>query len=397
MVKNEFFKRTILDWAIFVLLIQVFATSVIALDPGKKLRYFVPIYSSQGTHISTVEQTIFHPDFVWPKVFGVVFGVFVFYSIAGLLSSKKLIRFGILAFLGAGPIISIIGLVDMAWRPIIYFNKIISNISEKIPKIGLNLPGTERGINANALAGILILIFPLCFIFFTSHVKRKKGNYLTSSKLINLIFFYLTLLVMGSLLFLTQSKGAWIGLIVSIWILFLSWKSKKRSILLILLLVIFVLSLNLIKPASIIDEIKEDISLRTRWWIVGVQTVNDHPLWGIGLNCMRTLPEIDSTHVHNHLLNTAAELGIPALVAYLAILIGSGYMCYQIWDKSNIKWMKLAAQGLACGQLAHFIFGIGDSISLGAKPGMIFWYSLGLITAIHSYTIKEAQKHTQKK
>ena len=154
-------------------------------------------------------------------------------------------------------------------------------------------------------------------------------------------------------------------------------------------MLIFILLLNLVKPVSIINEFKKDILAREPWWKIGFQTVKDHPFSGIGLNWMRKSNGIDSTHVHNHFLHTAAELGIPALIAYLAILIGAVYMAYYVWNKSNIGWMRIAARGLACGQIAHIIFGIGDSISLGAKPGVFFWFSLGLITAIYNFTLKK--------
>lgn len=369
-VKKEFIERTILDWAIAILLIQVFATCIIVPDLSFSL----------------------------PKIAGVLFGVFFFYSAVALLISRKLIKFGIAAFLGGGLILSVISVVDMVWLPIVYFNKIIPKIAEKSPKIKWNLPGAEQGINPNALAGILILIFPLCLLLFFSHLKGKKENYLISYRLFNFIFFFLNFVVMGSVLFFTQSKGGWIGLIVGIWILFLSWKLKKISIILIFLLAVFIFSLNLVNPGLIIDEVKEDILVREPWWKVGIQTISDHSFFGIGMNCIRKVPEVYyGIHIHNHFLHTAAELGIPALIAYLAILIGAGYMFYQIWRKSNIGWMKIAAQGLICGQLAHFIFGIFDSIPLGAKVGIFFWFSLGLITAMYNLTIKEVQAPVEAK
>ena len=75
-------------------------------------------------------------------------------------------------------------------------------------------------------------------------------------------------------------------------------------------------------------------------------------------------------------------------MAYLAILIGAGFMCFDIWRKSNIGWMRMTALGLGCGQLAHLIFGMADSIPLGAKVGIFFWFSLALITAMYNYMLK---------
>ena len=365
MVKKRFFERTILDWAIAVLLIQIFMTILFA----------------------------YNPEFSRPKIFGVLFTIFFFYAIVALLSTETLIKFSLLFFLGGGLILSVFSIVNMNWYPITHFNKIIPEISEYIPKINWNLPGAERGINPNALAGILILVFPLSVLLLLSNLKGKEDNRLISNKLFSWVVYSVSFCLMGSIVFFTQSKGGWTGLLVGMWILFLSWKSKKRSLLLFLLIAILIFSFTIIRPASLINEIKTDISVRKPWLVVGIQTVSDHPIVGIGLNWMRKTSWIDSTHVHNHFLNTAAELGIPALVAYLSILIGAGYMSYQIWLKSNIVWIRTATKGLACGQLAHLIFGIGDSIPLGAKPGIFFWFSLGLIASMYNFTMKSQMVH----
>jgi len=62
-------------------------------------------------------------------------------------------------------------------------------------------------------------------------------------------------------------------------------------------------------------------------------------------------------------------------------------MCVQILRKSKTQWQRMTALGLGCGQLAHFIFGIADSIPLGAKVGIFFWFSLALISSIYNYVL----------
>jgi O-antigen ligase len=144
----------------------------------------------------------------------------------------------------------------------------------------------------------------------------------------------------------------------------------------------------LVKGNAVKDYIAEKkIGVREPFWMAGIKTIKEYPLSGIGMNRIRLLPSVgyESSHVHNQLIHTAAELGIPALVAYLAILIGAGWMCYKVWLQSGVGWMRAAALGLGAGQMAHFVFGMGDSIPLGAKPGVFFWFSLALITAMFNY------------
>ena len=61
-------------------------------------------------------------------------------------------------------------------------------------------------------------------------------------------------------------------------------------------------------------------------------------------------------------------------------------MCVEVWRKGKDEFMRMSVLGLGAGQFAHVIFGLGDSIPLGAKVGFVFWVSLALITAIYNYT-----------
>jgi hypothetical protein len=362
-VKRRFFERNILDWAIVVLLAQVISTIIIIPNLGSSL----------------------------PKIAGILFGLAFFYAIIGLIKTEKLIKLGILCFLTAGLLLSIIGILGIQWDTSeIYSDKIIPKIEKIIPRIDWNLPGAEEGFNSNAIGGTLILIIPLCLILFISYIKGKDESYLISSRLLTLSFFFIILFVTCSVLILSLSMGSWIGLAVSIWILLLPWKWKKWSSLLIPLLIAFIFMSSANTTKIINDNLKSGFMKRKAFWSVGVDTISRHPFSGIGMNRIRQIPAIGYTrsHVHNHLLHTGSELGIPGLIAYLAILISVGFMCFEIFCKSKKGWMKMTALGLGCGQLAHFIFGMADSIPIGAKVGIFFWFSLALITAIYNYMLK---------
>lgn len=135
---------------------------------------------------------------------------------------------------------------------------------------------------------------------------------------------------------------------------------------------------------------KVKIEKRYKFWNEGLEAVSEKPVVGIGVNQLRMRPgfKYEKAHSHNQMLHTAAELGIPGLIAYLAILMGAGYMCLEVWRKAPADWMRITAQGLSAGQLAHFIFGLGDSIPLGAKPGIFFWISLALIASLYKYSLE---------
>jgi putative inorganic carbon (HCO3(-)) transporter len=41
------------------------------------------------------------------------------------------------------------------------------------------------------------------------------------------------------------------------------------------------------------------------------------------------------------------------------------------------------AGGLGAGLIAHFVFSMTDAIPLGAKAGVLFWVTLGLVVSLH--------------
>jgi putative inorganic carbon (HCO3(-)) transporter len=332
------------------------------------------------------------PDlaFSLPKIAGALFGVAFFYSVTALLKEEKLILLGIISFLVGGFMLSTIGILGMIRSNEKYLDNLFK-ILTLIPKVNFNLPGAEEGFHFNAVGGTLIIIIPLYLALIFLLFKHMKREHLSHKNTISLILLLLGFFTTTGMLLLTQSRGSWIGLLICLIPLISLQKEKKWVFLLIFLfIVIFLVFLGFNKIQLSTKQAKGSIIGRMQLWNLAIETINEHPIFGIGMNRIRQSPQLkyEQAHAHNHLFHTAAELGIPALVAYLAILIGAGFMCYQIWRKSHVSWMKMTALGLGCGQLAQFIFGMADSIPLGAKVGIFFWFSLALIAAMHNYMVK---------
>ena len=81
-------------------------------------------------------------------------------------------------------------------------------------------------------------------------------------------------------------------------------------------------------------------------------------------------------------LQMAMDLGIPGLVAYLALLSGFGYMVCKVYVTSSSAFTRAVALALGLGVLAHQIFGLTDAITLGAKPGIILWVMLAVAAGL---------------
>ena len=86
-------------------------------------------------------------------------------------------------------------------------------------------------------------------------------------------------------------------------------------------------------------------------------------------------------HAHNELLQAALDLGLPGLVGFLALYVAAVAMLVRTMQAGGA--VRLLALGLLGGLLAHFIFGMTDAVALGAKPGFLFWWLLGMVYGLY--------------
>jgi len=330
------------------------------------------------------------PD-IWvslPKISGFLYGLVVFYAIIFLLKNSRFIHMGIHLFMLGSIFFAALGLLGMR-RMELHVNKkldLLMNIRDRVPVLKFNLPGAELGFHPNAVGGTLVLMIPLLLVFFIWFAKKNKRLMLMAG---------LFLLVEIGILLLTLSRGSWLAVFIASLFIVLQFVKKKRLIVLISLLFLtaaVVSYVALVGPRNIrasSNEIEGKILSRGQLWAWGADYVDQHPVTGIGMNQVRMNPWVQyhTSHLHNQFVHTAAELGLPGLIAYLAILLGAGFMSIEVWRKERNEYMRLAVLGLGSGQLAFMIFGIADSVPLGAKSGIIFWISLALITGIYNHSI----------
>jgi len=364
--KETVFKRTVLDWALLVLTFQVVISCFIVPDISFSL----------------------------PKITGFFLGILIFYTLAYYLDSEEYLKIGISVFLGGGFLIALIGVLGMSKHEEPKYIAFLYDLLKKLPSVDFNLPGAEKGFHPNAVAGGLILVFPLCFVLLLAYFKKKNIENMIFKSQLWLLPLCLIFLTIGFVILLTQSRSSFGGLFVGVWFLvFAGWKWKRIGLIVITLVMISILlSFFMMVGSNKIPYTNLEASHKLAgrvsvFWVPAINTISQHPFFGIGMNHVRVIPIIgdEQAHFHNQFLHTAAELGIPALIAYLALLVGVFFICRQVWKKSRKGWMKISALGLGCGQLAFLVFGVMDCIPLGAKIGILFWFSIGLITALYNF------------
>jgi putative inorganic carbon (HCO3(-)) transporter len=311
--------------------------------------------------------------------------------------------------LAAGVGVTALGILAVRWSQKV---PILGAVTTRLPERLVSLPGATQGINPNEIAGVLLWVAPLALALALMLLLKRREflqNQLQASHIILLVASFLAALTTTGMIVLVQSRSGWLGLAASIAFLVVVFAGRLRRLVIVLGLLallaavgaILVLGLERVTGTLISEAAASNplTTLRGRQeiWQRALYGIQDFPLTGMGMNTFRQVvhvlyplfligPETDIAHAHNHLLQAGLDLGIPGLIAYLAVWIGAAGMLWRAWRRSESLWLRVAAAGLAASLFGYAVFGMLDAVSLGARPGFLFWLLLGLVAALDRLT-----------
>ncbi len=326
------------------------------------------------------------------KIAGLAYGITFFYILIGGMRKLIRIKIAIVIFIAMGMVVSLVGTLSRLDHfeslsiPQIDNNELVKSI----PKVIIKFDRAETGINPNPLGGTLLLFIPLGMMAFASLLKKKNATAKQYSRYMAIVGMAIILGLEIFAIIYSRSSGAWLAF----GFILLMMGKKRRLIKACLGLVVFMTFFFIMKSPDLnnnafIKNTRESLNVsassRIRLWKGGLEAARAHPVFGLGMDRLRATPPFEGISAHNQFIHLAAEMGIPALIAYLAILIGAGWMTLEVVRSRMPEGMILIMRGLAWGQFGFVIFGIADTIPLGAKPGLFFWISLGLMTSIYLF------------
>ena len=322
------------------------------------------------------------------KAAGLVYGIVVFYAVVSAAKTEGRIKLGIAAFLAASIIIALVGTLGrtaVASARGIDSNKVFS----ALPRVDLNIERAEQGVNPNPLGGTLLLFLPLGLAMIPELTKKYEKDGERYRKLFLFLSITAVVVALAAVIY-GRSFGAWAALLFCLAILDRKKRWLKAAIGTGIIVAVAIFWVKIDRPSlpndgSLRGTLVRSVSSRYPLWAAGIAAAGERPVFGVGMDQLRLREDVGyvRAHAHNQFINTAAEVGIPALAAYLAILFGAGWMTMRVEKSKKPRWMKDAAQGLAVGQVGLAVFGLADAIALGAKPGLFFWISLSLIASIY--------------
>ncbi len=334
------------------------------------------------------------------KVSGVVLGLLLFWAIARWTTTTARLELALVGFLFAGAALAVIGLVGTDW---IDKFRVLTPIIDRLPKLIRGLPGAQEGFQPNAVAGVLVLFVPLQIAVLAGTGRRTlRFRYvLPEHRRVSLLVQMLLLALTAGTLLLTQSRGAWVGMVAA-GAAFCLWHSRRTRLIAAAGAAGAVALAVTLGPERLLNlaisqsgpGMAGNITGRMELWSRALYGIQDFPFTGMGMNTFRkvmpvlyptflTSPDVDVAHAHNHLLQAALDLGIPGLIAYSAIWLIAATLLVRVYRRPGRSLHRPVAAGLGAGLIAHFVFSLTDAIPLGAKVGILFWFTLALITALH--------------
>ena len=350
-------------------------------------------------------------DLSYPKMAGIWLG-FCWWRFSAHHIRRKVDLFWLgMVFLFMSFGFTLIGLFSTTW---LFEVKFVQAIFKFLPPQLIKLPETsDVGISMNQLAGTLLYFVPLLIVLGIDRGTKKRWQ--------QLLFLLLSAVLVG-LLVLTQSRSAWLGFLVGIVFIVFSEAvvlppSLSKRIAQIGIVVIFLgafIGIQYLvisgKLEAIIQEPPREtavgtlstIQFRFEVWTWGIAAAQDFLFTGTGLGSFRNVVHrlypiaipvsYDISHAHNIFLQTMLDVGLFGLISYLAILLLSWRICWQL-ARHSAEYRPFALGLLACLVSFH-AFSLTDAIALGAKPGLLLWLVFALITAMHQ--IRSAEKWVEK-
>ncbi|MFA5350618.1 MAG: O-antigen ligase family protein [Candidatus Omnitrophota bacterium] len=246
--------------------------------------------------------------------------------------------------------------------------------------------------------------FPGCNgmgVYLTGLTPLIIGLAMFSLELKNKALFYFAALI-GSLgVYLSLSRGAGLGLFVSV--LFLSLVKKNKVILsgLILLLLVypFVMPKNIKEWAKSVnyspilmatDKVRVGIYRNTMYMI------SQHPFLGVGINTFSrnytkyrlatveaTNETADNYYAHNNFLHMAAEMGLFGLGVFMLFLFVTLKSIWVSFKKFTDPFLKAFSISVFAAIIAYLVNGFTETSLYYSRIVIIFWFLIGAGLALN--------------
>jgi O-antigen ligase len=323
---------------------------------------------------------------------GIGAGVLAMGIAASWCVTERRLALAATAFALCGAALLLAGVMGAPKPPSKFFS--FPELYEVLPRFFLGLPGlkTSGYVNLNALGGTALLIGPLSAALAIGYFKGAVQS--RGMGMLGLAVALLALLVVAY----SQSRSAWFAAAALLTMAFLKIANHRvRRVAVVAVVVLASLSVVAVLRSGRPETPQATArptgtALRSAQQRLAIfRQALDHlrstPWLGIGLNEFRFVYQPPPggrrrglAHAHNIFLQTALDVGLIGLGAYVGLLV----LLFARATAARDGPSKIAAFltiGAAASLLGGLLFGLGDAIALGAKVGIFQWLASGFILA----------------
>ena len=361
-------------------------------------------------------------DMTYPALYRLIAGIALYYAVVNWTVSSR--RLAMVTALTVMVGIGLAAIVPFAttFQPFKLFATppVLTEWLQRAPW------GSQLEVNPNVLAGGLVIIWPIVAALIPARLGSGRVISATNGRVISAtngrvktwsmrLCLIAALILMTVVLVLTQSRGAFLALLAVglAWICALCWP-RVRLLVVVLSACVIVASLALSLwlgregAMQIIDTLSktgtvDNWSGRRELWSRAIYMIQDFPYTGIGLGTFDLVQPLlypfflhtgQAHHVHNLLLQVAVDLGLPGLIAYLALLMGSISLTWRLWTETRSRphvpsqagpwengFLKSLSLGLLGSHVALIVHGLLDAAGWANKLAVLPWLVMGLTVA----------------
>ena len=337
------------------------------------------------------------PDLTYPQVMRLMVGIGLFYSIVSWASSVKKIEGTLIGTILFSLILAGAALISVQWvvDKLRFLN---FSFLARLPEI------IQDRVHPNVMAGNLAILVP--FAFGGALFSGKHYSLLVKACLVGLG------VAIGSVIILTQSRGAFLAVIAAIFIL--AW---LKSLWAGLGLSIIGLAVCVYAYFSGFDFIRayywlvasggDTLGIRMEIWSRALFMLHDFPFTGVGMGSfqevmnmlypLRPTP-VEIGHAHQIFLQVAVDLGIPGLIGWGSCLLVTFACGWDLFRKGRLLdswWMRTIGACVLAGMTAVVVHGMTDAVTWGTRASIIVWGIWGMCAGAWVYQARGISCHSR--
>jgi putative inorganic carbon (HCO3(-)) transporter len=271
-----------------------------------------------------------------------------------------------------------------------------------IPAVYMRWAGRlPETIHPNVIGAALVVLGPIAAAGLefrasglNSHVSRFASHVVR-------VGAALTSLLLIATLALTQSRGAYVGTAVSLLVLLSLRRPKAARVAVPLVMAAALVGASLVGWDRVADElttgdVTSGLDSRLEIWSRALYAIQDFPFTGLGFGTFEQVvsvlyplflsPAGTVPHAHNLFLQVAVDLGLPGLIAYLAILgltFASAFSSYNALRRRSDDGLAGLCAGCIAALAGMCVLGLVDVANWGIKLAFIPWVVIGLVVGLH--------------